>query len=143
MQLSVFYENAWWDKPKQSYSTKGFGIIDDYELNDPKQSRQLAFFQSYIAWNEVFFQSLEAGFVRTIDLKILSRLRYATSQQMYRFLGKNFYHTPSLTLDLRTFACEHVGLERSYKDNGKLKEKLQARDRGARRHRIPRADDRR
>ena len=44
---------------------------------------------------------------------------------MYRFLGKHFYHSPALTLDLRTFACEHVGLERTYKDNGKLKEKLQ------------------
>src|SRR4051812_27471644 len=45
-QLFVLYENAWWDKPKQSYSNKGFGIIDDFELNDPKQSRQLALFQS-------------------------------------------------------------------------------------------------
>jgi hypothetical protein len=125
-QVFVLYENAWWDKPKQSYSTKGFGIIDDFELNDASMSRQqLSLFQSNIAWNEVFFQSLEAGFVRTLDLKILSRLRHPTSQQMYRFLGKHFYHSPTLTLDLRTFACEHVGLDRSYKDNGKLKEKLQ------------------
>ena len=121
----VLYENSWWEKPKQAYSTKGFGIIDDFELNDSTQSRQLGLFRSNIAWNEVFFQSLEAGFVRTLDLKILLRLRHPTSQQMYRFLGKHFYHSASLTLDLRTFACEHVGLDRGYKDNGKLKEKLQ------------------
>ena len=121
----VLYENSWWDKPKQTYLTKGFGIIDDFELNDGSQSRQLGLFKSNIAWNEVFFQSLEAGFVRTLDLKILLRLRHPTSQQMYRFLGKHFYYSPTLTLDLRTFACEHVGLDRGYKDNGKLKEKLQ------------------
>ncbi|MFO0887914.1 MAG: replication initiator protein A [Isosphaeraceae bacterium] len=121
----VLYENSWWDKPKQTYSSKGFGIIDDFELYDGSIARQESLFKSNIAWNDVFFQSLEAGFVRTIDLRILLRLRHATSQQMYRFLGKNFYHSPTLTLDLRTFACEHVGLDRGYKDNGKLKEKLQ------------------
>lgn len=121
----VLYENSWWEKPKQTYSSKGFGIIDDFELNDGTVARQQSLFKSNIAWNDVFFQSLEAGFVRTIDLRILLRLRHPTSQQMYRFLGKNFYHSPTLTLDLRTFACEHVGLDRGYKDNGKLKEKLQ------------------
>lgn len=118
----VLYENAWWDKPRQSYSSKGFGIIDDFEINDGSGARPPR--ASNIAWNEVFFQSLEAGFVRTIDLKLLLRLKHPTSQQMYRFLGKHFYHSSSLTLDLRTFACEHVGLDRGYKDNGKLKEKL-------------------
>lgn len=117
----VLYENAWWEKPRQTYSSKGFGIIDDFEIHDGSSGS----LKSNIAWNEVFFQSLEAGFVRTIDLKLLLRLRYPSSQQMYRFLGKHFYHSPTLTLDLRTFACEHVGLDRGYKDNGKLKEKLQ------------------
>jgi hypothetical protein len=121
----VLYENSWWEKPKQTYSSKGFGIIDDFELNDGSSARQASLLKSNIAWNEVFFQSLEAGFVRTIDLKLLLRLRHPSTQQMYRFLGKHFYHSPTLTLDLRTFACEHVGLDRGYKDNGKLKEKLQ------------------
>jgi hypothetical protein len=121
----VLYENSWWEKPKQTYSSKGFGIIDDFEVIDGSVAHQQSLFKSSIAWNDVFFQSLEAGFVRTIDLRILLRLRHPTSQQMYRFLGKNFYHSPTLTFDLRTFACEHVGLDRGYKDNGKLKEKLQ------------------
>lgn len=121
----VLYENSWWEKPRQSYSSKGFGIIDDFEIVDGSASRPPGVVKSNIAWNEIFFQSLEAGFVRTIDLKLLLRLRYPSSQQMYRFLGKHFYHSASLTLDLRTFACEHVGLDRGYKDNGKLKEKLQ------------------
>jgi hypothetical protein len=123
-QVFVYYENAWWEKPKRAYSTKGFGIIDDFELNEGSP-RQLSLLRSNFAWNEVFFSSLEAGFVRTLDLKILLRLRYPTSQQMYRYLGKHFYYSPTLTLDLQTFACEHVGLDRGYKDNGKFKEKLQ------------------
>jgi hypothetical protein len=121
----ILYENSWWERPRQAYATKGFGIIDDFEVVDAARSRQPNLFRSNFAWNEVFFQSLEDGFVRSLDLKTLLRLRHPTSQQMYRFLGKHFYRSPTLTLDLRAFACEHVGLDRGYKDNGKLKEKLQ------------------
>jgi hypothetical protein len=121
----VLYENSWWEKAKQAYSTKGFGIIDDFELSDASRAKPPAGLKSNFAWNEVFFQSLEDGFVRSLDLKTLLRLRHSTSQQMYRFLGKQFYRSPTLTIDLRAFACEHVGLDRGYKDNGKLKEKLQ------------------
>jgi hypothetical protein len=121
----VLYENSWWEKANRAYSSdKGFGIIDNFELNDSR-SKQMTLFKSNFAWNEVFFESLEAGFVRSLDLKTLLRLRHPTSQQMYRYLGKHFYRSPTLTLDLRAFACEHVGLDRGYKDNGKLKEKLQ------------------
>ncbi len=42
-KVFVLYENAWWEKPKQTYSTKGFGIIDDFELNEGG-SKQLFFF---------------------------------------------------------------------------------------------------
>ena len=33
---------------------------------------------------------------------------------MYRFLDKRFYRRSRLDFDLRTLACEHIGLSRSY-----------------------------
>lgn len=120
----VLYENAWWERPRQAYSTRGFGIIDDFELVDGSRSSPAAAPGSNFAWNEVFFQSLADGFVRGLDLKTLLGLRHPTSRQMYRYLGKHFYRSPAVTVDLRAFACEHVGLDRGYKDSGKLKEKL-------------------
>jgi hypothetical protein len=42
---------------------------------------------------------------------------------MYRFLDKRFYHRQRLEFDLRTFACEHVGLSKNY-HNGELKRVL-------------------
>src|SRR6516164_10567804 len=33
---------------------------------------------------------------------------------MYRFLDKRFYRRARLDFDLRTLACEHIGLSRSY-----------------------------
>ncbi len=118
------YENSWWEKHRQAYVTKGFGIIDDFELNDGSQSEPVGLSKSNFAWNEIFFASLQSGFVRTLDLGVLFKLKHPTSQQMYRYLGKHFYHCHELTLDLEPFACEHVGLGRNYRDNGKIKEKL-------------------
>lgn len=122
----VLYENAWWEKSRQAYVTKGFGIIDDFEINETlRDGKQLSLFKSNFAWNDVFFQSLESGFVRGIDLRTLLKLKHPAAQQMYRFLGKHFYRSDCVSMDLKTFACEHVGLGRNYTDNGKLKEKLQ------------------
>jgi hypothetical protein len=118
------YENSWWEKHKQAYVTKGFGIIDDFELNDGGRSDRAGPCASNFAWNEVFFASLQSGFVRTLDLGVLFRLKHPTSQQMYRYLGKHFHRCRELTLDLEPFACEHVGIGRNYSDNGKIKEKL-------------------
>ena len=44
---------------------------------------------------------------------------------MYRFLDKRFYHKPDWEFELKDFAFEHVGLSRTYRDAGKIKEKLQ------------------
>ncbi|MCY2968473.1 MAG: hypothetical protein NT069_33415, partial [Planctomycetota bacterium] len=45
------------------------------------------------------------------------------ARQAYRFLDKRFYRAKRFAMDLRVFACEHVGLARSY-DNAQLKRKL-------------------
>jgi hypothetical protein len=42
---------------------------------------------------------------------------------MYRFLDKRFYHKSSWEFDLFEFACEHVGVSRTY-DTGELKRRL-------------------
>jgi hypothetical protein len=118
------YENSWWEKHRQAYTTKGFGIIDDFELNDGSRSEPVDLGRSNFAWNEIFFTSLQSGFVRTLDLGVLFKLKHPTSQQMYRYLGKHFYRCRELTFDLEPFACEHIGLGRNYRDNGKIKEKL-------------------
>ena len=43
---------------------------------------------------------------------------------MFRFLDKRFYHRRRWEFDLKEFAFEHVGLTRAYRDNGRIKSKL-------------------
>ena len=69
---------------------------------------------SSFRWNEVIFQSFQSGNLKQLDLEFYLKLRLPTTKRMYRFLDKRFYRRSRLDFDLRTLACEHVGLSRSY-----------------------------
>ena len=50
-------------------------------------------------------------------------MKRPAAKRAYRFLDKRFFHSPTWEFDLKTFACEKLGLSRSY-DTGQLKERL-------------------
>ena len=123
------YENSWWENRKQSFETRGFNIIDNFELNDGRQSsgpgEQMEFPFCRFSWNEIVFGSFEAGYLKRLDFAFYLRLRHPTSKRLYRFLDKRFHHGTTLKFDLNHVALEKIGLSRSYRDSGKIKEKLQ------------------
>jgi hypothetical protein len=69
---------------------------------------------SSFRWNEVIFQSFQSGNLKQLDLEFYLKLRLPTTKRMYRFLDKRFYRRSRLDFDLRTLACEHIGLSRTY-----------------------------
>jgi hypothetical protein len=69
---------------------------------------------SSFRWNEVIFQSFQSGNLKQLDLEFYLRLRLPTTKRMFRFLDKRFYRRSRLDFDLRTLACEHIGMSRSY-----------------------------
>jgi len=62
----------------------------------------------------VIFRSFQSGNLKQLDLEFYLKLRLPTTKRMYRFLDKRFYRRSRLDFDLRTLACEHIGLSRSY-----------------------------
>jgi hypothetical protein len=127
VSVTLHYENAWWDKSEERWTSGAFHIIDDFELNDSREStRQLTLLQSRIIWSSRVFESFIEGHLKNIRYDVYVKLRSSVSKRMYRFLDKRFHQRPSLNFDLHDFAHEHIGLSRSYKDCGKLKEKLNA-----------------
>ena len=124
--VSLYYENAWWEKQQQAWTSRGFHIIESFEINDGRSlDGQMELLQSQFTWNEVVFHSFQAGYLKRLDLDIYLGLKHPTAKRLYRFLDKRFYHRRVWTFDLRELACEHVGISRTYSDNGKIKEKLQ------------------
>lgn len=123
--VTLYYENSWWDKQTGTWITKGFHIIDGFEIADSGTTGQMSLLPSEFTWNETVFKNFQSGYLKRIDLDFYLNLRHATSKRMYRFLDKRFFHRPDWTFSLRDFACEHIGLSRDYSDAGKIKEKLQ------------------
>jgi hypothetical protein len=124
--VSLVYENAWWDKRQQAWTTKGFHIIDNFELSGGRaKDGRGDLFPSHVLWNEVVFESFDAGYLKTIDYDFYRLLEHPAAKRMYRFLSKRMYRGPDLSFDLCDFAIAHSGLSPNYRgDAGKLKEKL-------------------
>jgi hypothetical protein len=120
------YENAWRDNQAKAWTTKGFHIIETFEINDSRASgEQLDPVPSYVVWNEVIFESFQAGYLKPLDYDLCMGLSHSTAKRMYRFLDKRFHHKPDWTFDLKELAHEHIGLGRNYDGPAHLKRKLQ------------------
>jgi hypothetical protein len=129
--VTLYYDKSWWSKEEQCWVNEGFHILDHVQILDQERQRKSAkkggeqMGKSSFVWNEVVFNSFKSGYLKQIDFEFYKLLDSAVSKRMYRFLDKRFYHRQRLEFDLRTFACEHVGLSKKY-HNGELKRVLGA-----------------
>ncbi len=129
----LMYENAWWDNQARSWVDEQFHVLDNVTLYDRERWRtsprsgkvnkaeksgskadKPPLPLSSFRWNEVIFRSFQSGNLKQLDLEFYLKLRLPTTKRMYRFLDKRFYRRSRLDFDLRTLACEHIGLSRSY-----------------------------
>jgi hypothetical protein len=129
----LMYENAWWDNAAKSWVDEQFHVLDNVTLYDRERWRTSTRSAksgkgektghrtdkpplplSSFRWNEVIFQSFQSGNLKQLDLEFYLNLRLPTTKRMYSFLDKRFYRRSRLDFDLRTLACEHIGLSRTY-----------------------------
>ncbi|WP_240907364.1 replication initiator protein A [Paludisphaera rhizosphaerae] len=127
----LMYENAWWDNTAKSWVDEQFHVLDNVTLYDRERWRKSSARAgkagkgsakaekpplplSSFKWNDVMFQSFQSGNLKQLDLELYLKLRLPTTKRMYRFLDKRFYRRTRLDFDLRTLACEHIGLSRTY-----------------------------
>lgn len=125
--VTLYYDNSWWSKEEQCWVNEGFHILDHVQILDKERQRRATQGQqsgkSSFVWNEAVFRSFKAGYLKQIDFEFYKTLESAISKRLYRFLDKRFYHRSRLEFDLRTFACEHIGLSKNY-HTGELKRVL-------------------
>src|SRR4051794_21450745 len=135
----LMYENAWWDNTAKSWVDENFHVLDNVTLYDRERRKRSGgkpgkpgakpaagrrprktgtegdpLPLSSFRWNEVIFESFQSGNLKQLDLEFYLRLRLPTTKRMFRFLDKRFYRRDRLDFDLRTLACEHIGMSRSY-----------------------------
>ena len=99
-------------------------MIISNSIDSRTSGDQLELMPSYIIWNEVIFESFQAGYLKPLDYDLCMGLRNSTAKRMYRFLDKRFHHKPDWTFDLKELAHEHIGLGRHYEGPAHLKRNL-------------------
>lgn len=128
--VTLYYENAWWDKRSQRWADAHFHLLDNVVLyhrrpgNIRKERESPEASRSSFTWNEVVFRSFQAGYLKQIDVELYRNLALATAKRMYRYLDKRFHFSCWLQFDLSRFAHEHIGLSRGY-DVAQLKRRLE------------------
>ena len=124
--VTLYYKNAWWDKQRQCWVDEKFHVLDNtrlFQRENPGGGVAEDSNSSVFIWNEVIFQSFQAGNLKGIDFDFFRELRGAVAKRLYRFLDKRFFHRRHWEFDLGEFAREHAGLSRHY-DTANLKRKL-------------------
>jgi hypothetical protein len=113
--------NAFYDNESKSHSTRNFGIIDAYEIND---GRTIEAKPSFFSWSDVMFKSFQVGFIKKLDLQFYLGLESAVSKRLYRFLDKHFWYKSRLTMNLFVLAHEKIGISRNYQYASSLRQQL-------------------
>jgi plasmid replication initiation protein len=112
--------NAFYDNESKLHSTRNFGIIDAYEINDGRDTRP-----SFFTWSEVLFKSFQVGFIKKLDLDFYLDLESAVSKRLYRYLDKHFWYRSKIQVNLFTLAHEKIGVSRNYVYASSLRQQIE------------------
>lgn len=113
--------NAFYDNEAKSHSTRNFGIIDAYEINDGRDTNPKP---SFFIWSETIFKSFQVGFIKKLDLDFYLALKSAVSKRLYRYLDKHFWYKSSMQMNLFTLAHEKLGISRNYRYASSIRQQL-------------------
>jgi|688.fasta_scaffold05051_15 hypothetical protein len=112
--------NAFYDNETKLHSTRNFGIIDAYEINDGRDTHP-----SFFTWSEVLFKSFQVGFIKKLDLEFYLDLQSAVSKRLYRYLDKHFWYRSRIQVNLFVLAHEKIGISRNYIYASSLRQQLE------------------
>ena len=113
--------NAFFDNESKSHSTRNFGIVDAYEINDGRSTEPKP---SFFTWSEVIFRSFQVGFIKKLDLSFYLSLKSSVSKRLYRFLDKHFWYRSRIEINLFVLAHEKIGISRNYQFASSLRQQM-------------------
>jgi len=109
--------NAFWNNESKAYQTLHFGIIEAYELYERQaqgvSSFPLARRSNMARFSREFFSSIQAGYLKPLDLNLYFELKRALSKRLFRYLDKKRYRKQRFEIGLDLLASVHMGLSES------------------------------
>lgn len=121
----VISENGFWDNGKKRWVNDSFSLLDRVHIAGHGREQSGNDDECYFVWGDFMWQSILSGNLRTLDFQFIKSLESNVSKRLYRWLGKRFYHSATVTIDLKRLAFEKIGYSRNM-HTGQIKEKLAA-----------------
>ena len=113
--LSVYSNRAFYDKERESWVNKDFGVIDNLYIYEREVHERIhAPASSWFVWNEVIFNSFQAGYLKRLDWELYCSLESAVAKRLYRFLDKRFYHNKRVEIELGHLATHKIRISPGY-----------------------------
>jgi hypothetical protein len=113
-EIGLTYENAWFNARDKRWEDAKFRIVDAAINNEDSYK---------IRWGREFLQSLEANYVRPLNLELFRSLNNPLAQTLFRYLDKKFFRQNQLDYDLENLAFNHLGIPTNT-SNGDIKRRL-------------------
>lgn len=129
--ISLYYDRSWWDAREKSWVSESFALLDNVSIyDDERRRRRLQVYNddpnaglSSITWNKVVHNNFLAGNIKSLNFEFFTRLHTPTSKRMFRFLDKRLHKGQQLCIDIRCFACSHIGISDEH-DSYNIRRKL-------------------
>jgi len=122
--------NHFWDNQNKAYREVVFGIISNASFYEREKKRhrdkngQLSLPLGFFHWDEIFWTSLQAGYIKRLDTATYFSLNLNLSRRLYRFADKHL-HSGGIEIDLFRLAFDKLVMVGDYKYPSKVLEKLQ------------------
>lgn len=113
--VTIYSDRAFYDHGRKSWVNRDFGVFDNLYLYERESVAEgAAAARSWFVWNEVFFDSFQAGYLKRLDWKLYCRLKDPVAKRLYRLLDKRFYHDHDVVFDLQDLAVRKIRLSPNY-----------------------------
>lgn len=113
--LTIYSDRAFYDHARKSWVTRDFGIFDNlYVYEREAEEGWKAPAKSRFIWNEVIYDSFQAGYIKRLDWDLYLSLKDPVAKRLYRLLDKRFYRQNEIVMDLHELAFNKVRISRNY-----------------------------
>lgn len=115
------FKDAWYDKGEKEYLSKGFHLIESFELctkgrlqRKRADTGQAELALSHFVWNDVVWKSFGDRFIKQVDMALFRQIARGRKREvplrLFRLLDKRFHKKSVVRLGLWNLAVEKLGL---------------------------------
>ncbi len=116
--VTITSQNAFWDAQARSFRITGIALIDQFDILEEqpgrKSAQQSPLPLSIFKWNDVLFDSFQAGYLKALDLTFAQSLDSPLALRLYRYLDKKAFNARrSFEIELTALCERHLGMRTS------------------------------